>query len=74
MRLFLVIAFLALVASVFAGGTSTCRSGQQNGRNNFDIVQAINNFCGPTWDLVNQQPFSIKQQIMLRLSLANTTP
>jgi hypothetical protein len=56
MRLPILLTFLAtLLPSVLAAATDTsvCRSSQRNGKNNFDIVQAINNFCGPTWDLVS---------------------
>jgi hypothetical protein len=52
MRIFILAAFLALVASVFAGDTSTCRSSDRYGKGNFDLIQAINKFCGNTWDLV----------------------
>ena len=59
MRLYLLTALLAsllLATLVSAGGdVADCRSSSRNGKGNFDIIQAINNFCGPTWDLVSNQ-------------------
>lgn len=65
MRLPILLTFLAtLLPSVLAAATDTsvCRSSQRNGKNNFDIVQAINNFCGPTWDLVSTISVLVKIQ------------
>lgn len=54
MRLLLLTTLLALLASlVLATDGITCRSDSSNGENNRDIVQAINAFCGWTWDLVS---------------------
>ena len=54
MRLLLLTTLLALLATlVLATDGITCRSDNSNGENNRDIVQAINAFCGCTWDLVS---------------------
>lgn len=54
MRLLLLTALLALLASlVLANDTIDCRSSNRNGEQNREIVQAINAFCGWTWDLVS---------------------
>ena len=51
--LLLTTTILALLASlVLAADTVVCRSSNRNGENNREIVQAINAFCGWTWDLV----------------------
>ena len=49
MRFYFAVAFLALVAGVFAGkpNVQVCR------QHNPDITQAINNMCAWTWDLVS---------------------
>ena len=53
MRLLLLATLLALLASlVLASDTIDCRSSNRNGEQNREIVQAINAFCGWTWDLV----------------------
>lgn len=57
MRLLLLTTLLALLATlVLATDGITCRSDSSNGENNLDIVQAINAFCGWTWDLVSTVP------------------
>ena len=59
MRLLILTALLALLASlVLANDTIDCRSSNRNGEQNREIVQAINAFCGWTWDLV-RLPFSV---------------
>lgn len=62
MRLFTLTTLLALLATLVLAepDTVTCRSSNWNGEQNRDIVQAINAFCGWTWDLVSalRLPFS----------------
>ena len=55
MRLLLLTTLLALLATTLvlaATDTEICRSSDRNGDGNRDVTQAINNFCGWTWDLV----------------------
>jgi hypothetical protein len=60
MRLLLLTTLLALLATLVlaAGDTETCRSSDRNGDQNRDVIQAINAFCGWTWDLVSSSPFT----------------
>jgi len=55
MRLLLLTTLLALLATLVLAEPDTvvCRSSNWNGEQNRDIVQAINAFCGWTWDLVS---------------------
>jgi hypothetical protein len=56
MRLLLLTTLLALLATTLvlaATDTEICRSSDRNGDGNRDVTQAINNFCGWTWDLVS---------------------
>jgi hypothetical protein len=51
MRFYILVALLALIAGVFAlGDRDTCT------RADPDVLQAINNMCGWTWDLVSLRP------------------
>jgi hypothetical protein len=51
MRFYFLVAFLALIASGFSlGDRDTCT------RADPDVLQAINNMCGWTWDLVSLHP------------------
>lgn len=60
MRLLILTALLALLASlVLANDTIDCRSSNRNGEQNREIVQAINAFCGWTWDLVRLSFLSV---------------
>lgn len=59
MRLLLLTTLLALLATTLvlaATDTEICRSSDRNGDGNRDVTQAINNFCGWTWDLVSTVP------------------
>ena len=54
MRFLFLTALLALLAGlVLANDTIDCRSSNRYGDQNREIVQAINAFCGWTWDLVS---------------------
>lgn len=55
MRLLTLTTLLTLLATLVLAQTDgiTCRSVSWNGEGNRDIVQAINAFCGWTWDLVS---------------------
>jgi hypothetical protein len=64
MRLLLLttlLALLALLATLVLAEPDTvvCRSSNWNGEQNRDIVQAINAFCGWTWDLVSTRTSSL---------------
>lgn len=79
MRLFTLTTLLALLATLVLAepDTVTCRSSNWNGEQNRDIVQAINAFCGWTWDLVStlRLPFSgISPFTHLFAPLADTSP
>lgn len=70
MRLIFLTALLALLASlVLANDTIDCRSSNRNGEQNREIVQAINAFCGWTWDLV--RVFSQSSSLTLHTSLSS---
>ena len=54
MRFLFLTALLALFAGLaLANDTIDCRSSNRYGDQNREIVQAINAFCGWTWDLVS---------------------
>lgn len=68
MRLLILTALLAFLASlVLANETIDCRSSNRNGEQNREIVQAINAFCGWTWDLVRVF-FSVSSSLTLHTS------
>lgn len=73
MRLLLLTALLALLASlVLANDTIDCRSSNRNGEQNREIVQAINAFCGWTWDLVSSPVFSLPFDSQFTLPLLSS--
>jgi hypothetical protein len=68
MRFYILLTLLALLAGVFAeGDAAICRKA------NSDIVQAINNMCGWTWDLVRLR-LPLSQEIPLSNPASSKPP